>query len=137
MGNLGATVFWGECMKLKTNNYVKEYIMLCSQMCKMPEDYTKENVKRHNIAMRKLNKLKESIHIDNELTENVYRILLECEDAYVQQTAATDCLQLNIYVDDSVEILKKISRCGDKMSAMGAKRTLLIWEGKLNPRDPF
>ena len=124
-------------MKLKTNNYVDEYIMLCSQLCKKAEDYTKEKVAKHNIAMRKLTKLKEGMYIDDQLTENVYSILLNCEDGYVQQTAATDCLLLNIHVDTSVEILKKISRGGNRMSAMGAKRTLLIWEGKLSPSDPF
>ena len=124
-------------MKLKRNNYVDEYIVLCSQLCKKAEDYTKEKVSMHNSAMRRLNKLKKSMYVDNELTKDVYRVLLDCKDTYVQQTAATDCLRLNIYIDLSVSILKKICRYGDRTSAMGARRTLLIWEGKLNPSDPF
>ena len=137
MGSLGTSIFWGGCMKLIINDCVEEYIMLCSQLCKKAEDYTKEKVARHNVAMKKLNKLKKNMYMVPELAENVYRVLLNCEESYVQQTAATDCLMINIHVDASVKILKRISSCGDRMSAMGAKRTLLIWEGKLSPSDPF
>ena len=137
MGNLGVALFWGEDMKLKTNDYVDEYIILCSQLCKKAEDYTKEKVAKHNMAMKKIEKLKKHMYLDAQLTESVYSILLNCKDPYVQQTAATDCLLLKIHVDASVKILKSISRCGDRMSAMEAKRTLLIWKGKINPSDPF
>ena len=124
-------------MKFNTSNYVDEYILLCSRLCKKAEDYTKEKVARHNTAMRRINKLKKSMYMDFELTEEVYKVLLNCEDPYVQQAAATDCLSLNIYVDASLKILKRISLCGDRMSAMGAQRVLLIWAEKLNPNDPF
>lgn len=124
-------------MKSKTNSYVDEYIMHCSELCKKVEDYTKEKVAQNNRAVKKLNKLRENMHMDIELTKEVYKILLNYEDIHIQQSAATDCLRLNIYTNTSVKILKSISQSGDRMSAMGAERTLLIWEGKLSPDKPF
>ena len=124
-------------MKSNTNNYVDKYIMLCSQLCKTVEDYTNKKVAKHNRAVKKLIKLKEQMYADDELTEKVYKILLSYEDTHVQQSAATDCLRLNIYTYTSVKILKSIIQNGDRMSAMGAERTLLIWEGKLSPDKPF
>ena len=137
MGNLGIAVFWGRSMKSNTNNYVDKYIMLCSQLCKTVEDYANVKVAKHNRAVKKLIKLKEQMYADDELTEKVYKILLSYEDTHVQQSAATDCLRLNIYTNTSVKILKSIIQNGDRMSAMGAERTLLIWEGKLSPDKPF
>ena len=124
-------------MNSDLNNYINEYIILCSQLCKHAGDYTKENVARHNNAMKKLCTLKEQLYVDPQLTESVYSALLKSEDTHVQQSAATDCLSLNILINDSVKILRKISRCGNKMSALTAKRALLIHEGKLSPNDPF
>lgn len=124
-------------MKLTIDNCVDKYVILCSQLCKTEEDYTKEKVSKHNIAMRKINKLKKSMYANPQLAEGVYGILLKCEDIYIQQTAATDCLLLKIHIDESIKILKRISKCSNRMLSMGAKRTLLIWEGKLNPYDPY
>lgn len=124
-------------MELTINNCVDEYVLLCSQLCKNEEDYTKEKVSKHNAAMRKLNKLKKNMNTDSQLTESVYSLLLNCEDIYVQQSAATDCLLLKIHIDTSVKILKKVSRSRNRMLSMEAKRALLIWKGKIGPYDPF
>lgn len=139
MGNLGVTIFWGENMNAKADSYAKEYIMLCSQLCKKAEDYTKIKVRKHNKAIDKLNQIREEMSKDQELTEEVYRILLGCEDSYVQKSAASDCLRLNIHVHTKIalKIIKKTIRHGDRMAAMGATRTLKIWKGKLDPNDPF
>ena len=109
MGNLGFTTFWGENMNAKADSYAKEYIMLCSQLCKKAEDYTKIKVRKHNKAIDKLNQIREEMSKDQELTEEVYRILLGCEDSYVQQSAASDCLRLNIHVHTKIalKIIKK------------------------------
>ena len=78
MGYLGTAIFWSRRMKFNTSNYVDEYILLCSRLCKKAEDYTKEKVARHNTAMRRINKLKKSMYMDFELTEEVYKVLLNC-----------------------------------------------------------
>ena len=137
MGDLGVMVFWGESMKYDLNYCVDEYIALCSRLCRKPEDYTKEKVAMHNKCMKKLNALKKDMYTDVQLTECVYSVLLNHKDIYVQQSAATDCLTLNIHISKAIGILKWIIQHGDRMSAMGAKRTLLIWEGKIRASDPF
>lgn len=119
------------------NEFVDEYIALCGQLCKKAEDYTRENVVTHNRAIKKLNALKDRAHADRYFAETMYHALLSQNDMYVRQDAATECLLLNIHISTSLEILKEISQGRDKTAALVAKRTLLIWEGKLNPNDPF
>jgi hypothetical protein len=87
--------------------------------------------------MGELSQLRQALHADPDLAKAVYAILLTHEDGYVQQSAASDCLSLNIHTKEAVHILKRIKRYGDSMSSMAAKRTLLIWEGKLDPAAPY
>ena len=137
MGNLGFEIFWSKYMIYKVDDYVNEYVKLCSQLCKKEEDYTKENILLHNKAMKRLIKLKEKMYLDSQITSDVYDKLLCSNDPYIKQDAATECLSLRIHTDASLAILKEIVRSGERMSAMSAKRTLLIWEGKLDPDSPF
>lgn len=124
-------------MKKDMKYYVDKYIKMCSLLCKEESDYTEENVKRHNKAMKELIMLKKKLHEQKQLEEEVYEVLLNSEDCYIRQSAATDCLELNCHVDKSVKILKQICRCGGRMEAMTAKRTLRIWNGEIDPREPF
>ena len=124
-------------MNKDLNVFVDEYIALCGQLCKKAEDYTRENVVMHNRAIKKLYSLKKRAHADRDFAEIMYHALLTHNDMYVQQDAATECLFLDIHIATSLKILREISRGREKKAAMGAKRTLLIWERKLNPSDPF
>lgn len=51
--------------------------------------------------------------------------------------AATECLSIKIHTKCALRILKEISKKGSRMSAMASKRTLLIWNRKINLNDPF
>ena len=51
----------GESVALNVDGCVDLYITLCSHLCKETDDYTKERVKEHNVAMKKLNELRDSI----------------------------------------------------------------------------
>lgn len=117
--------------------FVERYVSLCSLLCKNESDYTKQKVKIHNKAMAELRSLVDEISADMYLADNIYGKLLHCEESFVQQSAATDCLSLKIHTKQAVKILKRISKYGNRMDAMAAKRTLLIWGGKLDPNDPF
>ena len=137
MGNLGVKIFWSENMNYNINYYVEKYVLYCSQLCRDEDDYTKEKVKKHNQAMKSLNKLKEEIGIDIQLKNSVYSMLLNNSDIYVQQSAATDCLNNDIHITESLKILKRISNSRDRMASMEAKRILRIWKGEISPDDPF
>lgn len=134
---MGIRTFRDTNMNNELSKIIEKYIFLCSQMCKCADDYTKEKVAKHNKAMKALIQLKKKLHADANLTEQVYAVLLKSKDIYVRQSAATECLSLNIYTEESAKILKEICLQGNRMAAMGARRTLLIWEGKLDPNDPF
>ncbi len=121
----------------KMIEFFDEYVKYVSQLCKKQEDYTKEKVAKHNKAVKNLLILKKQIKADKIIANEVYDLLLCYDDTNVQQSAATDCLSLNIHIDKSLQILKNVSKNGDTMSSMSAKRTLLIWEGRLNPNSPF
>lgn len=124
-------------MNTMAEQYSEKYVYLCSLMCKKAEDYTKEKVATNNKAVKRFVKLRKTIQIDLALSREVYDILLQSNDVYVRQSAATDCLSLNIHVKRAVKILKHISRSSDTMTAMGAKRALLMWQGKLDNSSPF
>lgn len=123
------------------NNVIRlfdDYIKYHSRLCNEMEDYySKRKVLVHNKAMRKLIALREEIAADMDAANEVYKLLLSYENMYVQQSAASDCLNLNILVDQSLQILKDRIKNGDRMHSMAAKRVLLIWEGKLDPNSPF
>lgn len=136
MGSMGTSIFWGENMN-NEEKLIQKYISLCDLMCKEDADYTTQKVRTHNQAMKKMQSLTRNLSSDISLADNVYAVLLRHEDSFIQQSAATECLSLNIHIEDALSILKQISKKGNRMAAMAAKRTLLIWNGQLNPNDPF
>lgn len=118
--------------------YVYEYVSLCGQMCKSADDYTSQkNVRQHNQAMTKMMRLTEQLRDDISVARVVYGELLDYEDLFVRQCAASDCLGLGIHTDQAVKVLKMICRKDDRMAAMAAKRSLAIWKGKLDPNSAF
>jgi hypothetical protein len=119
------------------NRYLDAYVMLCGQLCKTADDYTKQNVKRHNQAMTELMRLSEQLCDAMPLAMAVYSELLKHTDLHVKHCAASDCLRIGIHTHQAVKVLKMICRRGDRMAAMAAKRSLEIWNGKLNPNAPF
>lgn len=116
---------------------IERYVHLCKLMCREASDYTEERVKIHNRAMKEMQDLTETIRSDMSMANKVYAALLEHGDSLVQQSAATECLSLKIHMKPALTVLKRISRKGNRMAAMAAKRTLLIWKGRLNPNDPY
>ena len=136
--------FWNEWRRrrgkkpeLKPEEIIDEYVELCSHMCKTADDYTPEKVAENNKVMRRKNELIHSFYTSEVIAKEVYGKLLDHPDAFVRQCAATDCLFQVIHVERALRILKDIRRHGDRMSAMAAKRTILVWKGKLNPDEPF
>ena len=117
--------------------YVEKYISLCSMLCKSPDDYNKNKVNNHNKAIRKLITLREELSKNDILSYKVYSILLENADIYIRQSAATECLNLNIHIEKSEQLLEYIIQKGERMASMGAERTLKIWRGEIKPTDPF
>jgi len=116
--------------------YIEEIIHLSSQLCQKPDDYTKEKVKVHNKAARKLTALENTLDNDLEMAGEVYAELLDNEDTYIKQRSAAACLHLNLHIKKSVKILEYLRKHGERWETMGAERQLKIWRGEIGPNDP-
>ena len=69
--------------------------------------------KTHNKEMKKLRRLFETISQDKELCIKVYSQLLVNDNAVTLLNSASECLQLNIFVNESINILKALSKRND------------------------
>ena len=116
--------------------YIEKIIQLSSQLCQKPDDYTKNKVKEHNKAARKLTVLENALANDIEMAKEVFGELLESENMFIKQNAATHCLELSLHIKKSVKILEHICKKGEVWNAMGAERQLKIWRGEIEPDDP-
>jgi hypothetical protein len=117
--------------------YIEQYINLCSMLCKEPEDYTKSRVRGHNKAMRELIALDGELSGNAGLLEKAYFELLEDEDIYVQLTVAARCLNLGFHVDRAAEILEFIREKGDGLYCAYAERVLKVWRGEIRGDEAF
>lgn len=124
-------------MKRTYDDYVEEYLLLCSRLCKTPADYTAEKVKVHNRAMKSLSSLSDEIVADSEVAESVFAVLLRCDDENVKKTAATTCLHIGVQTEEAVRVLETICQSCNRMAAMGAERVLKIWRGEIAANQPY
>lgn len=134
MGHKGDGIFWSAYMIKE--EYVEKIINLNYQLCQKPDDYTKEKVKAHNSAARKLTKIENALVNDIEMAREVYRELLKSEDNFTKSNAATWCLKLKIHTDKAIEIFNNLIKNGEKWEVMGAERQLKMWRGEIGPTDP-
>ena len=134
MGHKSIEIFWGG--RMKKEEYIEKILYLNSQLCQKPDDYSKEKVKGHNNAARKLFALENVLANDIEMAKAVYRKLMESEDEFTKSNAAARCLQLKIYTDKALEIIEYRRKHGERWEAMGAERQLKIWRGEIGPDDP-
>jgi len=118
------------------DKYVEKIIELWSKLCQKPDDYTKAKVKINNLAIDELIPLIEELTKDHDLSEKVFEELLENNDPFIRQNAASHCLSLNLHIEKSVKTLKGFLKHGKPWEAMGAERSLKIWRGEIGPNDP-
>ena len=113
------------------DEYIKKYIELCSEL----DDYSKEGVKKHNKAMRRLAKLFHQLENDKELATVVYESLMNHSNQRVRLTAAAHSLGLNVNLSLAEKVLKEISfNSHEPLSRFNAEMTLQVWkeQGYLN-----
>lgn len=119
------------------NEFIEKIVYLNSQFCKRPDDYTKERVKIHNKAAKKLNVIENALCNDIEMATLVYGELMDSEDNFTRSNAAAWSLELKINTEKAIKVLKNLKKHGDEWEAMGAERLLKIWRGEIGPDDPF
>lgn len=88
--------------------------------------------KTHNKEMKKLNRLMLSISQDIELCKAVYAELLLNENPVTLLNASSECLKLNIFVEQAIKNLKLLAKRKDiGIISFNAEMMLSEWD-KLN-----
>ena len=105
-------------------DYMKEYLAYCS---KLNDCTTKEEVRIHNSAMKKLGKLFKKIK--DEPDKSFLVDLLENSDERTRLLAAAHCLGLQVYVPKAKRVLSVLSKHKENPSiAFEAQATLDVWK---------
>lgn len=107
-----------------TTDYRKQYLIYCRDL---NHCFTKEGVKKHNAAMKKLTKL---FRLLKSETERSFLLdLLQNEDKHTRLSVAAHCLGLGIYIAEAEKCLKLIAKdTSDSFSAFEAQSTLDVWK---------
>lgn len=110
--------------KKKTPDYREQYLIYCKDLNRC---FTKEGVKKHNAAMKKLAKL---FRLLKRETERSFLLeLLQNEDKQTRLLVAAHCLGLGIYIAEAEKCLKLIAiDKSDSFSAFEAQSTLDVWK---------
>lgn len=93
----------------------KLYIEIFKDIIRNNDDYSnKEKVKKHNIAVTKLNKLTKEILEDKEYLCDMYNNLLNTEDERLKEWVSWECLNHKVLEDKAISILKDIANGNPK-----------------------
>lgn len=111
-------------------DYKKQYLFYCSNLC---DCTTKEDVKRHNAAMKKLSKLYHQI--ESEKDKSFLLELLENENDRTRALVAAHCLGFGVYISKAKKVLSALAENkANPILAFEARATLDVWkqQGYLN-----
>ncbi len=111
-------------------DYKKLYISYCENL---NDCATKEEVKKHNAAMRELGRLFHRVEKEND--KSFLLDLLKNDDGQTRSLVAAHCLGLGVYVSEAKKVLRVLSK--DKSNpvlAFNAQATLDVWkkQGRLD-----
>lgn len=108
-------------------DYYNLFVALALQQCKKEDYADKSKVKANNAAMTKQRKLRSEIQRNGK--EEVLSTLLNHEDDRVQLSAAAACLDLNVYVEQAILTLKRISKASNDPTFRFSAKMLLKQHG--------
>ena len=105
-------------------NYKEQYLLHCENL---NSGTTKEDIKKHNNAMRQLAKLYHKIEKENNKTFLLE--LLQNSNERTQALVAAHCLGLGIYIPESKKVLTIIAKNKrNQPLAFEAQSTLNVWK---------
>lgn len=108
-------------------DYYNLFVALALQQCRKEDYADKSKVKANNAAMAKLRKLRSEIQKNSK--EEILSTLLNHEDDRVQLSAAAACLDLNVYVEQAILTLKRISKASNDPTFRFSAKMLLKQHG--------
>lgn len=104
-------------------SYKEQYILYCADL---NNGYTKKDVKKHNVAMKKLAKL--FYKLKDESDKSFLLDLMQHSDDRTKSLVAAHCLGLNKYVEEAKKVLSAISNNKtDPILAFEAQSTLDVY----------
>lgn len=109
-------------------DYYSLFVELSLQQCAKNDYKDKSKVNAHNIAFTKLERLKRKIREGQN--EDILLKLLSHEDNRVKINAASLCLQMNVFLEQSVTVLKKIITDSDDSTICFAAKMILKEQDK-------
>lgn len=104
-------------------DYYSLFVELSLRTCTKNDYANKLKVKKHNAALRKLNKLQDELK--QNVSEEILYALLGHEDDRVRVNAASFCLQSKILVEQAVLTLEKIIDVSDDSTICFSAEMLL------------
>lgn len=115
------------------DEFIKRFTEACMKLCRGKGDYTKTNVIKHNIAMKKLAEIYNELSNDKNNAEIIYNELMSDDDKIIRMMAAFHSLSLNININKAEEVLREmIGNTDNTIEKFNAEMILKNWkEGKL------
>lgn len=104
-------------------DYYNLFVELSQQQCKKNDYVNKLKVKKHNAALRKLNRLQDEM--SKNVNNDMLCMLLNHEDDRVKVNAASFCLKSKILVEKSTIALKKVIDNSDDSTICFSAKMLL------------
>ena len=88
---------------------IVEFKKIFDKVITNKDDYAdRTRVKKHNLAMTKLNKEIEKLSIDKSLLINFCSTLLKDENDYIKRFVSAECLKYEILQEEAVQILTEL-----------------------------
>lgn len=104
-------------------DYYNLFVELSLQQCTKNDYANKSQVKKHNIASKKLKKLQDEMR--QNVSEEILYQLLNHEDDRVKINASSFCLQSEKLIDQAVLTLKQIIDTSSDLTISFSARMLL------------
>jgi len=118
---------------MTNEEYIEEFIQLTSYKI----DYSsKKDIRKNNRDAKKLIKMRNIIKNNREMFMEVYCFLLKSDNKKVQVSAAVDCLNSDVYIEEALEILNEVSQevnsdeLDERLTAFSAEMALRIYNGE-------
>lgn len=108
-------------------DYYSLFVELSLQTCTKNDYANKLKVKKHNAALKKLNKLQDEMK--QNVNEEIWCALLDHEDDRVKVNTASFCLQSKILVEQAALALEKVIDVSDDSTiCLSAEMLLQIYK---------
>ena len=123
MGSKSIENVWSESAM---NEYISKYRELCLDL---NEGVSKEDIRKHNSAMKKLSKL--FYQLKNQEDKKFVLELLYDDNIQIASLVASHCLGWKVYDREAIKVLKSISKNkSNSVVAFNAKMTLEVYNSQ-------